>query len=73
MGSAMTPMRVAGVLTVAANVVLVAAVRGTPAEARAMLQKAADEDLRVYAVHFPFPGLGRVRKQGADFVWIPEQ
>jgi cytochrome c len=40
MGSAMTPMRVAGVLAVAANVVLVAAVRGTPAEARAMLQKA---------------------------------
>lgn len=40
---------------------------------RAMLQKAADENQRVYAVHFPFPGLGRVRKQGADFVWIPEQ
>ncbi len=40
---------------------------------RATLQKAADENLRVYAVHFPFPGLGRVRKQGADFVWIPEQ
>ena len=40
---------------------------------RTMLQKAADENLRVYAVHFPFPGLGRVRKQGADFVWTPEQ
>ena len=40
---------------------------------RAMLQKAADENLRVYAVHFPFPGLGHVRKQDADFVWIPEQ
>jgi cytochrome c len=40
MGSAMTPMKVAGVVAVAANVVFAAAVRGTPAEARAMLQKA---------------------------------
>lgn len=43
------------------------------ASRRAMLQKAADENLRIFAVHFPFPGLGHVRKQGADFVWIPEQ
>jgi glyoxylase-like metal-dependent hydrolase (beta-lactamase superfamily II) len=40
---------------------------------RAILQKAADENLRIFAVHFPFPGLGHIRKQGADFVWIPER
>ncbi len=39
---------------------------------RALLQRAADEDLRVYAVHFPFPGLGRIRAQGEGFVWMPE-
>ena len=40
---------------------------------KAMLKRAADEDLRVYAVHFPFPGLGRIRAQGDGFVWVPEQ
>lgn len=39
---------------------------------RALLQRAADDDLRVYAVHFPFPGLGQVRVQGEGFVWVPE-
>ena len=38
---------------------------------RALLQRAADEKLRVYAVHFPFPGLGRVDAQGHGFVWVP--
>lgn len=39
---------------------------------RAFLQRAADNDLRIYAVHFPFPGLGRVKAQGDGFVWVPE-
>lgn len=39
---------------------------------RALLQRAADEKLRVYAVHFPFPGLGRVTAQGDGFAWVPE-
>jgi glyoxylase-like metal-dependent hydrolase (beta-lactamase superfamily II) len=42
------------------------------ASRRALLQKAADENLRIYAVHFPFPGLGHVGHQNANFVWIPE-
>lgn len=39
---------------------------------RALLQRAADGNLRVYAVHFPFPGLGRIKAQGDSFVWEPE-
>jgi glyoxylase-like metal-dependent hydrolase (beta-lactamase superfamily II) len=42
------------------------------ASRRALLQRAADQNLRLYAVHFPFPGLGRVKPQGDGFVWIPE-
>lgn len=43
------------------------------ARRRALLGKAATDDVRVYAVHFPFPGLGRVRRQGDAFVWVPER
>jgi glyoxylase-like metal-dependent hydrolase (beta-lactamase superfamily II) len=39
----------------------------------ALLQRAADEDLRVYAVHFPFPGLGRIEAGRDGFVWTPER
>ena len=39
---------------------------------RALLKRAADGDLRVYAVHFPFPGLGHVKAQGDAYVWVPE-
>lgn len=39
---------------------------------RALLQRAADQNLRLYAVHFPYPGVGRVKAQGDGFVWIPE-
>ena len=39
---------------------------------RALLQRAADGNLRVYAVHFPFPGLGHVKAQDDSFVWVPE-
>ncbi len=42
------------------------------ASRRALLQRAADQDLRLYAGHFPFPGLGHVKAQGDGFVWIPE-
>jgi hypothetical protein len=27
---------------------------------------------RVYAVHFPFPGLGQMEKQGDKVVWVAE-
>ncbi|MDR0184676.1 MBL fold metallo-hydrolase [Lysobacter arvi] len=40
---------------------------------RALLKRAADGNLRVYAVHFPFPGLGHVKAQGDAFVWVPEK
>lgn len=39
---------------------------------RAMLQRAAEGNLHVYAVHFPFPGLGHIKTQGDSFVWVPE-
>lgn len=39
---------------------------------RTLLQRAATEGVRVFAVHFPFPGLGHVRAQGDSFVWNPD-
>ncbi len=39
---------------------------------RAELKRMAENNERVYAVHFPFPGLGHVTKQGDSFVWVPE-
>lgn len=42
------------------------------ASRQAVLARAADENLRVYAFHFPFPGLGRVERQGDGFAWSPE-
>jgi hypothetical protein len=39
---------------------------------RALFQRAADQKLRVYAVHFPFPGLGAFEVQGDGFAWAPE-
>ena len=42
------------------------------ASRKAVLARAADENLRVYAVHFPFPGIGRIRREGETFVWAPE-
>ncbi|WP_158987273.1 MBL fold metallo-hydrolase [Lysobacter panacisoli] len=42
------------------------------ASRRALLQRAADGNVRVYAVHFPFPGIGHVKKDGDNFVWVPE-
>ncbi len=42
------------------------------ASRRALLQRAADQNLRLYAVHFPYPGLGHVKAQDDGFAWIPE-
>ena len=39
------------------------------AERRALLAAAAAEDCRIMAFHFPFPGLGRVSKQGSGWRW----
>ena len=42
------------------------------ASRKALLQRAASENLRLYAVHFPYPGLGRIQKRGEDYVWVAE-
>ncbi|MFN3513152.1 MAG: MBL fold metallo-hydrolase [Phenylobacterium sp.] len=46
--------------------------RTAEASRRALLQRAVDQNLRIYAVHFPFPGLGRVKPEGDGFAWVPE-
>lgn len=49
---------------------------GSPVAKRsriALLNRAADENLRLYAVHFPYPGLGRVqRRDDGTLAWVPE-
>lgn len=42
------------------------------ASRKALLQGAAERNTRIYAVHFPWPGLGRVTKKGETLVWTPE-
>jgi glyoxylase-like metal-dependent hydrolase (beta-lactamase superfamily II) len=42
------------------------------ASRKALLERAASENLRLYAVHFPYPGIGRVQRRGEGFAWIPE-
>ncbi|RZJ01238.1 MAG: MBL fold metallo-hydrolase [Brevundimonas sp.] len=37
-----------------------------------LLERAATQSLRVYGVHFPFPGLGRIQRQDDGFVWTPD-
>ncbi|NJC41481.1 glyoxylase-like metal-dependent hydrolase (beta-lactamase superfamily II) [Brevundimonas alba] len=37
-----------------------------------LLNRGASESLRVYGVHFPFPGVGRFQRRDDGFVWVPE-
>lgn len=37
-----------------------------------ILKRGATEQLRLYGVHFPFPGLGRIERRGEGYVWIAE-
>jgi glyoxylase-like metal-dependent hydrolase (beta-lactamase superfamily II) len=47
--------------------------RKTGAASRAALvAKLAADGQRVFAVHFPFPGIGKIEKQGDKFVWVAE-
>ena len=39
----------------------------------ALLQRAADARLRLYSVHFPFPGLGHVEAGDDGFTWVAER
>lgn len=41
------------------------------ASRRALLQRAADQRLKVFAPHFPYPGLGYVRREDDGFAWTP--
>ena len=43
------------------------------ASRKAMLEQNAASGQRIYAVHFPFPGLGKFEKQGEKIVWTPER
>lgn len=39
----------------------------------ALINELAASGQRVYAVHFPFPGLGKMEKREAGVVWVAEQ
>lgn len=41
------------------------------ASRRALLQRVADQRLKIFAPHFPYPGLGYVRREGDGFAWTP--
>lgn len=38
----------------------------------ALISQLATSGERVYAVHFPFPGLGKMEKRGGGIVWVAE-
>lgn len=38
-----------------------------------LLEELSASGQRVYAVHFPFPGLGRVEKRADGYAWVPEE
>lgn len=38
----------------------------------ALIKELAASGQRVYAVHFPFPGLGKFEQRGEGAVWVPE-
>ena len=42
------------------------------ASRKELMARSAESGQRIYAVHFPFPGLGKFTKQGDGFVWTPE-
>ncbi|HZV85008.1 MAG TPA: MBL fold metallo-hydrolase [Brevundimonas sp.] len=42
------------------------------ASRRALLERAAAQNLRIYAVHFPYPGVGRIQRRDDGFAWVPE-
>jgi glyoxylase-like metal-dependent hydrolase (beta-lactamase superfamily II) len=47
--------------------------QATAAASRVALEKrAAASGQRIYAVHFPFPGIGKIVEEKGGFVWVPE-
>jgi glyoxylase-like metal-dependent hydrolase (beta-lactamase superfamily II) len=47
--------------------------QATGAKSRAaLIADSAAKGQRIYAVHFPFPGVGKFEKQGEGFIWVAE-
>ncbi len=45
----------------------------TAAKSRAaLISESAANGQRIYAVHFPYPGIGRIEKRADGFVWVAE-
>jgi glyoxylase-like metal-dependent hydrolase (beta-lactamase superfamily II) len=42
------------------------------ASRKQLIESAAASGQRIFAVHFPFPGLGKFAKQGEKYVWVAE-
>ncbi len=42
------------------------------ASRKALLERSAASGQRIYAVHFPFPGVGKFEKQGDKVAWVAE-
>jgi hypothetical protein len=38
----------------------------------ALIADSATRAQRIYAVHFPYPGIGMLEKRGDGYVWVPE-
>ena len=38
----------------------------------ALLAQSAANGQRLYVVHFPFPGIGKIEQRASGFVWVPE-
>jgi hypothetical protein len=38
----------------------------------AFVARVAASGQRLYAVHFPFPGVGKIVKQDSVYTWVPE-
>ncbi|HKE93076.1 MAG TPA: MBL fold metallo-hydrolase [Povalibacter sp.] len=43
------------------------------ASRRELIARSATTGQRIYAVHFPFPGLGKFEQRGDGFVWVAER
>lgn len=43
------------------------------ASRKELIEQSAASGQRIYAVHFPFPGLGKFEKRGEGYVWSPEE
>jgi glyoxylase-like metal-dependent hydrolase (beta-lactamase superfamily II) len=37
-----------------------------------LLAQSAQSGQRIYAVHFPYPGVGKFERRGDEYIWVPE-